>query len=915
MNKSGANVAWRVFSLVLVLGLLAIFISGAGKPLLTAFVVSDSDYNADVDSAVVREVQDGGETRVVVKLKDEAGVKGFALDDASDVGNKLGDEKVNYVSDSDNVLSADIDSEDLEALRSNPSVLEVTPMKEISFFLQDSAKITGANSTWTYQFNSSGNMVNITGAGQTVCVIDTGVNFSHSDFSGKNALGVNGNNIDCVTADCVENASVGDDHGHGTFVAGIAVANGNIRGIAPDAKLIGVKVLNSQGSGYEDDLKLGMEWCIDHAATYNISVISLSLGTSTLYTSACDNVDDDLNITASVNRAVSNNIAVVAATGNTGSTTGIAAPACISNSTAVGAVDKSDGILFNRNAMTDLLAPGSSINSTIISGGYSSASGTSMSTPHVSGAFALLQQFYKLNNSAASSVALIENTLKDTGRVINDSGTLYSRIDVYSGLLSLLGISSNQSSENQTGNQTSVAYYITTTLNNPSDNSYSGLGSSVVFSCAASTNYTNATMSSISLNIWNSAGNKIYNESYTSSLNSSSVNNNFTYSTSSLNNNSVYSWNCLAQDNQGNSGFASSNRTFTHDSSSPTVSLIHPDTGITNSTSNVLRFYFSADDNYGINNCNLTINSQNMGTKGGINNLSNYFIYTIIENGQKIWSVTCRDLGGNSVTSDTRTMTLSYSGNVNPGNNDNSSAGSSSGGGGGGGSGEEEVETRTLPVKYSLSSSEAFTGQTYTVAPEDEIKFVINKDGSDVTNTIRIDAIGLHTLRVSFVEKKMIQTIIEGEEKKLSLEYTDKEDTLIALKSITAGKAEFVVRSLVSPPSTPATTDNTNSPTTGNVINEEDLKQADTGASKLSGFVVGIKENSKYLIALAAIMILAAAYLVFRKVRSGSWFNWGSSKGVSSSSKSQRKATPTSGNTKSREFLDSTLDDLEKKKN
>jgi hypothetical protein len=164
------------------------------------------------------------------------------------------------------------------------------------------------------------------------------------------------------------------------------------------------------------------------------------MGTPPPYTfnSSCDNVF--IGVTEAMDTAFASGIMVVASTGNDGSSDKIALPACIKNVTAVGATNKDDTIATygNRNNITDLVAPGTDINSTIISGGYGLSTGTSMATPHVSGAAALVYHYLKQANKAATP-ANVELVLKQTGKQIYDSsnGIWFSRIDVFSAIVAL----------------------------------------------------------------------------------------------------------------------------------------------------------------------------------------------------------------------------------------------------------------------------------------------------------------------------------------------------------------------------------------------------------------------------------------------------------------------------------------------
>jgi PGF-pre-PGF domain-containing protein len=340
-----------------------------------------------------------------------------------------------------NAFSGNVTSEGLTKLQNDPDVAYIYHDAPVQATIADSIPLINASTTHSHTINS----INMTGRSQTICIIDTGINYTHADLGSCSTADMTGGTCSKVLNgwDFVNNDDdPADDHGHGTHVAGIAAANGStsgsIRGVAPDAKIIAIKALDNSGSGLTSDVIASIDWCANNATKYSISVISMSLGGGA-YTGYCDS--DDAATAAAINNAVGNNISVVAATGNTGSTTTIASPACIINATAVTSTTKSDGIssFSDRNSITDLAAPGSSINSTDFNGDYSTKSGTSMATPHVAGAIALINQFATEELNTNPTPANIETTLKGTGINISDSGTglNFSRIDVYTAMLSL----------------------------------------------------------------------------------------------------------------------------------------------------------------------------------------------------------------------------------------------------------------------------------------------------------------------------------------------------------------------------------------------------------------------------------------------------------------------------------------------
>jgi hypothetical protein len=334
----------------------------------------------------------------------------------------------------ENLLIAKITKEELSQLEANSKVMKVDFSPTFHAFLQDSTKLINSTIANSLQINS----INLTGIDETVCVIDTGVNFSHPDLIGKNRS----YNLDCYGKDCAQDSSYNDGYGHGTHVAGIIAASGGITGVAPGAGLISLKILNNSGDSYPGrgsiDLTNAIDWCVENKNLYNISVISLSLGTDVLYSGYCDSDISDIIVEA-VNNATMNNISVVAASGNHGSGDAISAPACLSNATPVSATAKDDSIpaYSDYSSIIKLFAPGGDILSTWRNGGYSVSAGTSMAAPHVSASIAIIKQYLESIN-ISKTPKQIEAILNDTGKRIrvNDTWNL-TRINLFNALNSL----------------------------------------------------------------------------------------------------------------------------------------------------------------------------------------------------------------------------------------------------------------------------------------------------------------------------------------------------------------------------------------------------------------------------------------------------------------------------------------------
>ncbi|MBI4980193.1 S8 family serine peptidase [Candidatus Woesearchaeota archaeon] len=239
-----------------------------------------------------------------------------------------------------------------------------------------------------------------------------------------------------------------DDHGHGTHVAGIAASTNNTyRGVAPGANLIGVKALSAAGGGHSSDVVAGMDWCVQNANKYNISIISMSLGCSgsscVHYQSYCTG---DLTASA-VAAAYTKNISVFIASGNSGWTDGISNPACVQYAIPIGAADGNEAIIYNRGSLLKLLVPGTGIDSTTLNGGWISLSGTSMATPHAAGAAALFREYWKAVYGTNPTPAQILSKFSATGKVISDtgSGLNFSRIDVFAAVKPIINFTSSMS--------------------------------------------------------------------------------------------------------------------------------------------------------------------------------------------------------------------------------------------------------------------------------------------------------------------------------------------------------------------------------------------------------------------------------------------------------------------------------------
>ncbi|HII16025.1 MAG TPA: S8 family serine peptidase, partial [Nanoarchaeota archaeon] len=326
-------------------------------------------------------------------------------------------------------FSGSVTKGSLALLENNPNVEAVYYDSPVHAFLTTSIPQINADDVWARQVNG----VNITGSDETVCIIDTGINYSHPDFgSCARTSNINGGSCPKVVGgyDYVNtNSDPYDDNGHGSHVAGIAASqDSTYRGVAPSAKIVSIKVLNSVGSGSSSNVIAGIDWCVSNAASLNITAISMSLGLlNEKHEFHCPAAAER----ASIDAAVAAGISVFIAAGNDDFTDGISTPACIGNATSVGGVDNTNSIDFNRGRILDVLAPGVSITATNYSGTHTVYSGTSMSTPHAAALALLLKQYAKLKFSRNLTAEELKHAITANGKMVYDSSSklLFPRID------------------------------------------------------------------------------------------------------------------------------------------------------------------------------------------------------------------------------------------------------------------------------------------------------------------------------------------------------------------------------------------------------------------------------------------------------------------------------------------------------
>lgn len=351
----------------------------------------------------------------------------------------------------------------IEALRRHPDVAGIYLDHEVHATLFLGKQLIGADDVQSAGW---------TGAGVTVAVLDTGIDTDHPDlvddlvsercFCSINAPGPGGG---CCPSGSTSQSGAGaaeDDDGHGTAVAGIISSAGMSAqpGVAPDAEIVAIKVLDAAGSGLSSDVAAGLDWILSNNGALGVDVVNLSLGDFGEYNNPLLAPCAGTPTANAISMLHATGVTVFAASGNDGHDDGISEPACVADAISVGGVydeaiggaswcgnedcseilctDTTGPDVFvchtNSDEILDILAPNWRTNTSALGGGTGSFGGTSASSPYASGQAALL-----LESDPTLLPTDVRTALSSNGPFVTnpDNGLSFRRSDVALALASL----------------------------------------------------------------------------------------------------------------------------------------------------------------------------------------------------------------------------------------------------------------------------------------------------------------------------------------------------------------------------------------------------------------------------------------------------------------------------------------------
>ena len=348
-------------------------------------------------------------------------------------------------------VSVEASGATVRRLLSSTDVEAVLPDEQFRVALTTSSAVVGAPAAWAAGYD---------GTGQTVAVLDSGVQADHPFLGGRVVdEACFSRSLTCPNgqatqrgpgsaAPCTYDARA---CGHGTHVAGIVAGQGSTgSGTGRGASISAVQVFSRLDSvaecggqptcavSWTSDILAGLDHVAALARTRPVAAVNLSLGGGS-FSGACDGSQPAM--TRAIDTLLRLGVVTVAASGNDGLVEAVASPACISTALAVGATAStptSDDVTTwsNSSAMLDLLAPGFRIRSSYPGSTEATLSGTSMAAPHVAGALAVLRQ-----NSPTAPPDQLVAALLSTGKPVLDARQQRTtpRVQIDRALLALAG--------------------------------------------------------------------------------------------------------------------------------------------------------------------------------------------------------------------------------------------------------------------------------------------------------------------------------------------------------------------------------------------------------------------------------------------------------------------------------------------